>query len=359
MFKRLMLVTALVSVLSHTAAAQSYPPGVRPPVMPANALAVAAPAPAPAPALRPMGVPGLGANTLVPPAPVNEGGSGGVITRTAAAPVAAPEPHRSNRPKGMIAPPPPVIQLQSGVNATMGIAYAHTNRILTPFEHPEVKTNSTAAISVEGPIVYVSTNADDPISMFIHDHGQGDPAISLTLIPEEVPAVSTQVRLNGMESAGGGFGGGGGEWSGPKRAPAPASAELAHTFETTNPYVGTLVAIMKDLALQRVPDGYSFEPVHGFTPLMPTCVMPGLRIEPAQLLSGTEFTVIVARASNEGVSPVEVKEDGCGEGARAVGAWPDRVVRPGGSTELYLVIARPPVDDAGDQNVRPAVAGVR
>lgn len=338
---------AAVAFASSGADAQTFPPGSRPPVVPASSV----------PAIHPLGVPGLVPVTAPTATPSVSGGSGGGLAPVAAPMANSAQPHHMNRPKGTVPPPPAVVDLQSGINATMGIAYEHTNRILTPFEHPEVKTNSTAAITVEGSIVYVSTNADDPISMFIHDHDRGDPAISLTLVPEEIPAVSTQVRLPGLESANGWGSAGNGSFRAMARAPSPASAELAHSFETSNPYVETLIALMKDLAHQRVPDGYSLQTLNGASPLMPQCSMPGLRLDPAQLLSGGEYEVLVARASNVGVMPVSVREDGCGEAARAVAAWPDRLVQPGASTEVYIVLAR--ANEEGQHNQRPTVAGAR
>lgn len=338
----------LALVVSATSAAQStavLQPGARPPVASAR----------PSDSLHPLGVPGLVPVSAPQAAPQQAPPPVGVIARTAPAAIDQPARH-SNRPKGLVSPPAPQIVLQSGVNATMGIAFDHPNRILTPFAHPEVKTNSTASISVEDSIVYVSSSSDDPISMFIHDHDHGDPAISLTLIPEEIPAVSTQIRLSGM-----GQDGTSPEWGHAAANPEPASNQLAHTFETTNPYVETLVSMMKDLAHGRVPEGYSFTALRGYSPLMPVCTMPGLQLQPAQLLGGSAFDVIVVRGSNVGVAPVEVKEDGCiGDRVRAVAAWPDRVVRPGSSTEIYIVMARPDTEGAGSsESVRPVVAGTR
>lgn len=339
----LVLATA-VAVPYAGAQNAARPPGARPPVVPASST----------PTLHPIGVPGM--TPAAPAAPAASPVASPDAPDAADPPAAAPHARRLNRPQGMVAPPPAQATVQSGVNATMGIAFDYPNRIVTPFAHPEVKTNSTASITVEGSIVYVSTNADAPVSMFVHDRGRGDPAISLTLIPEPIPAVSTRINIRGFDNdAADGLGG-----RADASPAAPASAELAHTFETSTSYVATLVAIMKELARGRVPDGYSFRTLHGTSPLMPTCTMPGLALQPAQLLGGSAFDVIVARATNATVSPVTVKEDGCvGDQVRAVAAWPDRIVRPGANTEIYIVLVRPDAGDDDARNTRPTVIGAR
>lgn len=256
-----------------------------------------------------------------------------------------PPPPAPARKKITAAPAPGLLDVRSGVNYRIGIAIGHTNRLLMPFKKPVVKTNSTATISVEGNIVYVSTTNEEPITLFIHEVGQGDPAVSLTLVPGEISPISSNVRIIGYE--------------GPQNAlesneDAPKSNEDARQYETTLPYVQTLTAVMKDLALEKVPDGYGLSNIRGYGAGVPRCSMPNLVLEPFQLLTGSELKVYVFRATNTGVSRAEVTEDRCGR-VRAVAAWPRRVLEPGQSTEIYVITSRE--DDVDPSTVRRSVVG--
>ena len=90
---------------------------------------------------------------------------------------------------------------------------------------------------------------------------------------------------------------------------------------------------------------------------MPPCQMPGIRLSPGQLVSGAELLAIVVKATNVGPTTAEINEDACGDQARAMAAWPTRVLSPGQSTELYVVVGRPDAEDRSNQ--RPTLVEVR
>jgi conjugal transfer pilus assembly protein TraK len=252
-----------------------------------------------------------------------------------------PSSHHINKPGGFVPPPPAQMTLNPGVNATVAIAYGHVNRLVTPFRNPQVKTNSTASITVEGPIVYVASTVDEPIGLFIHDAGHGERAISVTLIPEDVPPVSTSIILTGQPDVAD-FG-----------TDTPVGMD---NLSEDAPYVSHLVGVLKEVAKEHVPQGYSLEPVQAYLKMMPTCQMPGLRLTPRQAIVGHEFVIVVNVATNVSAAPVDVQEDGCGSRARAVAAWPRRTVDPNQSTELYVVVSRRDQNPDGSQ-VRPSLVG--
>jgi len=363
-------------LLSYAAFGQDTGLGARPPVRSADALPSAAATSAAASAQHdgttaslPMArtwktqvqgrlAKGVAANGVAVASPAQGGQVSAAATEPGAAgAVVAPARPHVNRPKGFVPPPPATMTLTSGVNATVAIAYGHVNRIVTPFHHPQVKTNSTAGISVEGSIVYVSASTDEPIGMFIHDAAHGERAVSVTLIPEDVPPVSTEIKLAGADPAG----------DIEPFAPATAVAEdtalredtamngAADTRESDDTYVGHLVQVMKDLARERVPAGYSLEPVQGYLRIVPSCSMPGLRLVPKQAIVGHDFVVLVEVATNVVTAPAAINEEACGERARAVAAWPKRILAPGESSEIYVVVSRKDAEDR--PNVRPSALG--
>lgn len=240
--------------------------------------------------------------------------------------------------------PPPQLSVRPGVNAKFGVALAHVNRILTPFASVKVVTTSQASITTEGPIVYVSTNLPEPIGLFLHDTQDPTVAVSLTLIPSEIPPVSTALELEGQA----------------KRGPVLVSRneELATQFESGVPYVAAITTLLRELAHGRVPDGYGLEPFRDeHRGLVPRCDMAGISLTPGQLVSGAELLAIVMRATNVSQATVEVNEDGCSDEARATAAWPRRFLRPGESTEVYVVVGRPGEESTAAQ--RPSLVGVQ
>jgi conjugal transfer pilus assembly protein TraK len=316
-----------------------------------------------APAQRQMGVPGLTqpvpTPTAPPPAPVMATAPESTSPEPDPTPghveqalsddnvqapttrVVQPRPPIA-RPLPAVKAPPAELVVESGKNNVIGVAFSHLNRIITPFAKPVVKTTSVATTSVEGSIVYIATNLAEPVGMFIHDEARPDVAISLTLVPAEMPPVSTNVRIKGIE-----------EQSAPKIAARPT---LATAFEQEHSYLDMLKVLFRDLALGRVPDGYGFEEVGGFHPDMPNCNIPGIHVVPLQLVTGASLRAFVARAQNTSTVIREVREDACATaGVRAVAAWPRTEIAPGQAVELYIAVDVPSAEDRAAQ--RPSLLG--
>lgn len=303
------------------------------------------------------GVPGLGAPKTE--AQQNDGPMLGAATSASATTVveqpavepksprlASPrvEPARPARATVDIKPPPAEIDAVVGQNYVFGIATAHLNRILTPFADPMIKTTSTASISTEKGIIYVSTTQREPIAMFVHDSVDPEIAVSLTLMPSDIPPVSTRLAIKGYAKA--------------QRFGVPRTVEAAQSFETSNDYVAMLSAIMADLALNKLPDGYGLMPVNGYPALMPECRWRGVDVSPRQALSGSAYTVFVALARNTGEREIELDESACAEPqVRAVSLWPRMHLAPGQETEVYVVVSA--AEDVAPESVRPSLLGAQ
>lgn len=274
-------------------------------------------------------------STTVPP--------GGVVAAT----VASEPSHAASRPTVKRPPrvrstiPPATLTVENGRNTVFSVALYHVNRIITPFRNPEIRTSSTATLTVENGIVYVTTQTEDPIALFIFDKSSPAQAISLTLNPAPVSPVSVTLSLAGYVGSQSSYA-------------VDGNTEQARAWETDSPYVETLKALFKDLAQNKLPQGYSLSPLNGRSPLMPACAMAGAEVIPMQLIEGAEVTAIVARVTNVTYQTIEVNEAACrSERLMGAAAWPQTQLAPGQSTELYLAL-RPQsfVDDAAQ---RPSV----
>lgn len=345
-------------------------PGARPPVMSVREVMQAANPTqnaGEAPAQRQVGVPGLSAPvpqpTAAPPAtfaedpPVEEptdeppqraSEPSAVKDEDARAPEARriepPRPTAAAPNRPFVKPAPARMSVNSGENHVVGIAFSHLNRIITPFAKPVVKTTSVATTSVEGSIVYVATNLSEPVGLFIHEEARPELAISLTMVPAEIPPVSTNISVNGMEEAG--------------ATRVAAKQSLATAFEQQHTYLEMLKVLFRELAMGRVPDGYGFEEVSGFHPDMPRCEMAGVHVVPLQLLTGSSLRAFVGRAQNTSQTTRDISEASCGApGVRAVAAWPRTRLMPGEATELYVVLDVPTPEESAPQ--RPSLLGAR
>jgi len=341
--------------------------GARPPVMSLRDVTRQAEAPASAEqdaSQKQVGVPGLSApipQPVAPPQPVvvesaRQGGSeseseprDGVVAdvvrdkdaqSTQAGRTQPPSPRPPNRP--FVKPAPARMTVESGENHVVGIAFSHLNRIITPFVKPVVKTTSVATTSVEGSIVYVATNLSEPVGLFIHEEARPEHAISLTLVPAEIPPVSTSITVKGLDETG--------------ATRIAAKASLATAFEQQHTYLEMLKVLFRDLALGRVPDGYGFEEVGGYHADMPRCDIAGVHVVPLQLVTGVSLRAFVGRAQNTSGSVREIREDACeGRAVRAVAAWPKTHLQPGESVELYIALDVPGTHEQGAQ--RPSLIG--
>lgn len=259
---------------------------------------------------------------------------------TGPAPRSTPATHAAS-----VHAPPPSLTVKPGVTTIFGIARTQINRIVVPFKTPAITTSSTADIHIDpSGVIYVKTDSSEPVSVFIYDKPDPTLAVAVSMVPAEIPPVSVQLRVPGYYPH---------DVAEPEvtRAGDPATAK---GWETDQPFTDTVKDLFRTLALGKVPDGYSFGRPDADSAARARCEMPGLTIEPRQLMTGFNMLVVVSRVTNLQPVPVDVEETGCrGEDVIAAAAWPNVRLKPGQATELYVAI-RAPAEDAGGET-RPVL----
>lgn len=216
------------------------------------------------------------------------------------------------------------IKVSVGKREVAKVSIGELNRIVTPFEHVKVQTNSDADININGNIVYVSTVSENPISMFIAEKGDEENAISLTLMPVNMPSADIKLTVGGKigQSAG------------------PQSLKQAEKWEKSSDYAETLKNTMREIALGNVPKGYSY---HETSKNMesPFCEQPGVRFDfmPGQVMMGKNINVYVGTVSNISPNEIELREESCAEpNVASVAYWPDVLLSQGQKTEVYVAV---------------------
>ncbi|APC19662.1 hypothetical protein BLL42_27295 (plasmid) [Pseudomonas frederiksbergensis] len=224
------------------------------------------------------------------------------------------------------------ILIAPGVNTIIPIAVGHLNRIVTPFEDPIVQTVTGATTKVEKNVVYVATDNDTPVTMYVTPKDDESLALSLTLAPQKVPPIEANLILDEGRSAQGKSSGG----LGVRRHYSGA----ARKWEESQPYMDSIRGIMRALALNKLPKGYSLAKLApGDT--VPACYQDGLDVDfsRSQVMLGHNFQVLVAVASNVTNQPLLVDETACTHPTLAAASvWPNNLLEPGMKTEIYIVL---------------------
>lgn len=101
------------------------------------------------------------------------------------------------------------ITVQPGNNAIIPIAVGHLNRLVLPFQEPQIRTMNPATTQLEGHVLYVAPSDENPVTLYVTPTGSEDFALSLTLAPKKIPpreihltlSVEAQKKLHGHHSA--------------------------------------------------------------------------------------------------------------------------------------------------------------
>lgn len=229
------------------------------------------------------------------------------------------------------------ITVRNGVTEIIKIPKNFLTRMITPFAKPEAKSVNDVEVEVVGSTIYLTPTSDQPIGLFVYDTEDPTSAMTLQLIPQDIPQRDISLRLVGSRPtlAPGGRGGEGrGAASGP-------GADRGN-----QPYTSDIVALMVEVARGKVPSGYTLANPIGNEA---DCNIPGVKSTLGQLVDGQRRKVAVLVLENLTSRPIEVNEQACyRSGVVGVSIWPNPVIDPGQKTEAYILMNhQEPAFDAG------------
>ena len=231
----------------------------------------------------------------------------------------------------------PALVMTPGVNQLVPVALGHLNRIVTPFAQPRVNTTSQASTEVRDHVIYVAPSEAVPVTLFITEADSEQQALSLTLVPKRIPARELVLTLApGLLPTGS----------------RPAGSKAAH-WEQQQPYIQRLRDVFRHLALGEVPPGYRLDSVVSPTPV---CQQAGLSFDfsHGQTLTGHHLRVQVGLMTNTSDHALEFVESHCGAtDVLAVTSWPNTLLEPGQSAEVY--VARRGEPESPRQPPRPSL----
>lgn len=226
----------------------------------------------------------------------------------------------------------PVLTMSPGVNQVIPIATGHPNRIVTPFSTPEVVSTTLTGMTSDGQcgevcikenVVYVATDKQHPVTMFITEKGTEAQALSVTMVPRRIPPREVFLKLDDDSRLSG--------------AMAFGNAK-AEAWERSQPYIETIRTVFRGLALGDIPKGYNV----GKTPRnaqLPNCEHPNLDVDFAngQFMTGHNINVYIGVVTNTSGQTVEFKESWCGGwDVAAIAVWPRNILEAGQKTEVFV-----------------------
>lgn len=222
---------------------------------------------------------------------------------------------------------PLTVKVKPGVNEIIPVAIRHLNRIVTPFDTPQVRTVSQATTEIEGNILYVAPGDETPITLYITPNGQEAIALSVTLAPRRIPAREIRLTLDRVQYK-------------KLESLQTASASDRQIDNAPQDYIGQLKTMFRSLALMKIPKGYAMRAPAVSERIQ--CSQAGLKIDTGQVFDGHNLILLVGLARNTGSVPVEFDERTCANQrlgpSMAVAAWPNVFLEPGATTEVYVVM---------------------
>lgn len=230
------------------------------------------------------------------------------------------------------------IKPKPGRTENVIVAKGKLNRIVTPYAEPKVLTVDNVETKIDGSAVYIATDSETPVSMFISDTETGN-AASLQLSPQEL-ITPVEIRIEADTSK--------------ISQTEVGSSKTDKLFRQDSPYITEVKAIMQNLGKQQIPQGFTLEEVSDALRSNAFCHDQNLTYWTGQLLSGHDSRIVVLIGQNTGKKPVIFEEVFCAsEDTMAVAAWPKVRLEPGEKTEIYLLLRLP--EGKSSEEIRPAL----
>ncbi|WP_347990210.1 type-F conjugative transfer system secretin TraK [Methylomonas sp. AM2-LC] len=232
-----------------------------------------------------------------------------------------------------------VIKAKPGITESVIIARYKLNRISTPYSDPKVLTVDAIETKIDGSDLYIATESEVPVSLFITSESGSGEAISLQLSPKDsVSPVEIKIE------------------SGSRRERPGVDSDSAGSRwnKSSTPYVHDIKTVMQSMAKQQIPQGYALEEVTEELVAIPFCHDPELTFRTGQVLGGHDSKVIVLIAQNNTSRTIQFEEYNCAnESTLAVSAWPRVLLNPGEKTEVYILTRL--YDGMKQEETRPAL----
>lgn len=224
-------------------------------------------------------------------------------------------------------------------NVMVPVSLGLMNRIETNFHNVSVKTSDESAVlEVDGGVLYLTLNKREPVGLILMEEGVPASAINITAVPLDVPPALVRVRIPMssamMQDA----------FEYQRKAKDAEMVEKAMTEEDeivrSDRHTERIKEILKYTALGQVPAGFTLADNLDEVPnaYRKPCQFENLVNVLGQRMVGAREFVDVVLVTNKSTMDAVIKEELCmSRDTLAVGVMDAASLRPGASTEVYVV----------------------
>ncbi len=214
------------------------------------------------------------------------------------------------------------LKISPGQQQPVTLSRQHLNRIVTPFASPQIRTIDQADIRIEGSVIYLSSQQQEPFVVYITPHDNEAHALSLLVTLLDIPPKEIQLSLSK-------------QW----QQKLGRNSEHAKRFEEAGEYQQTIAEVLTTLVKGQVPEGYELSKLD-HSRIKP-CQQAGLLFDfsQGQQVQGHHFTVLIGTVRNTGDKSVIFNEQSChSQKVSAVSMWPKPSLYPGQQCELFILL---------------------
>lgn len=207
------------------------------------------------------------------------------------------------------------IRVSPGITYGVTVSGVAPNLFATPFNDPKliVGDRTYARRFTHGHDIFIGATPSFPVGVYITGSNPEDPVVSLTLIPEKIPAKIYRLQFPGFV---------------PHRAPVIPDRDA---------YASRMVDLMRDAVLDQIPGSYRAS--RRIPPLK--AIIP-LEWQAKSAWLGSNYEIVSYLITDHLHQPVTLAENSFyTKGVLAVSLYPHHKLYPGESTMLYLVETLP------------------
>lgn len=228
---------------------------------------------------------------------------------------APPDPTVAQMPGG----DPAVLHVRHGVTADFQVSSTQPNMVVTPFTTPKVIAKKVGGEDPSGSRVLgtdVFFSPKEETTVFVKDAAVANsPVVSLHLLPAKIAGRSVTLVLDGA---------------------IPEGSNIPQSAGEDSSYVGGITTAMKQAVLGQIPDGYTEAPLDA-----PMAISGAIKASPVGRYAGSDADIYRYHLTNTGTDPVTLSEEAFGsEHVLAVTIFPNLAVRPGETTDVFIMFAK-------------------
>ena len=244
----------------------------------------------------------------------------------------------AERVKSKYAPTQNLTVRPSG-NVMVPVSLGLMNRFETNFTNVAVKTSDESAVlEVDDGVLYVTLTSREPVGLILMEEGVPDSAINITAVPVDVPPALVKVRIpmssSMLQQA----------YDHQRQAKEAEMVDKAINEEAeivrSDRHTERIKEILRYTALGQVPAGFTLADSLNDVPnaYKHPCKFQGLTNVMGQRMVGAREYVDVVLVTNNSSYAQGIKEELCmSRDTLAVGVMDAATLRPGASTEVYVV----------------------